>query len=375
MKSNSAINIRDFQAAPAAVGAPRRAHLRCVASNVLDTKVKAAHSEAMLKTAAHPAHRAVEILEIDNQTMANAGFQLIDQDLVRLQSKPLKARQGIIRLDGCVLVYHCTNLRLRSRPTLPEGLVAYLTFGPQASGTANGMQVRNDIMLAVPPATGLNMVSDPGYESIVFFLRPEDLSAHLQVRDLEDRFEPPTETDVLHVGSDLAGSLFAWGKRLVDMAIENPELFNSSREQRAAVQADLVDTLLTTLSSTRKLAPERRERTLQLQSEIVRTAERHALAQADVRLYVTDLCRATGVSERTLEYAFRAVMGLSPTAYLTRIRLHRVHHALLQARPGSTTVTEEALNWGFWHFGEFSRAYKDCFDELPSNTLRRTSRS
>jgi hypothetical protein len=29
------------------------------------------------------------------------------------------------------------------------------------------------------------------------------------------------------------------------------------------------------------------------------------------------------------------------------------------------------LNWGFWHFGEFSRAYKECFGELPSDTLRR----
>jgi hypothetical protein len=38
---------------------------------------------------------------------------------------------------------------------------------------------------------------------------------------------------------------------------------------------------------------------------------------------------------------------------------------------GSTTVSAEALNWGFWHFGEFSRAYKGCFGELPSDTLRR----
>jgi hypothetical protein len=30
-----------------------------------------------------------------------------------------------------------------------------------------------------------------------------------------------------------------------------------------------------------------------------------------------------------------------------------------------------ALDWGFWHFGDFSRAYKDCFGELPSDTLRR----
>jgi AraC-like DNA-binding protein len=34
-------------------------------------------------------------------------------------------------------------------------------------------------------------------------------------------------------------------------------------------------------------------------------------------------------------------------------------------------VSAEALRWGFWHFGEFSRAYKKCFGELPSETLRR----
>ena len=43
----------------------------------------------------------------------------------------------------------------------------------------------------------------------------------------------------------------------------------------------------------------------------------------------------------------------------------------LAATPRSTTVSAEALNWGFWHFGEFSRAYKACFEEAPSETLRR----
>jgi AraC-like DNA-binding protein len=53
--------------------------------------------------------------------------------------------------------------------------------------------------------------------------------------------------------------------------------------------------------------------------------------------------------------------------------LHRVRQALAAAKAESTTVSTEALNWGFWHFGEFSRAYKDCFGELPSDTLRRNS--
>jgi AraC family ethanolamine operon transcriptional activator len=49
----------------------------------------------------------------------------------------------------------------------------------------------------------------------------------------------------------------------------------------------------------------------------------------------------------------------------------KVRAVLLAAEPGSTRVSVEALKWGFWHFGEFSRAYKPCFGELPSDTLRR----
>jgi hypothetical protein len=43
----------------------------------------------------------------------------------------------------------------------------------------------------------------------------------------------------------------------------------------------------------------------------------------------------------------------------------------LNASPGSTGVTHETLEWGFWHLGEFSRIYKKCFGQLQSDTLRR----
>jgi AraC-like DNA-binding protein len=85
-----------------------------------------------------------------------------------------------------------------------------------------------------------------------------------------------------------------------------------------------------------------------------------------------DLCRVVGVSERTLGYAFKEITGLGPMAYLIRVRLHRVRQALLAAKPGSTTVSATALDWGFWHLGEFSSAYKDFFGETPSATLRKS---
>ena len=86
---------------------------------------------------------------------------------------------------------------------------------------------------------------------------------------------------------------------------------------------------------------------------------------------MSDLCRVAAVSERALEYAFKGMLGLTPVAYLARLRLHRVRHALQAPARGDKTVSAVALDWGFWHFGEFSRAYKACFGELPSETLRR----
>jgi transcriptional regulator GlxA family with amidase domain len=91
------------------------------------------------------------------------------------------------------------------------------------------------------------------------------------------------------------------------------------------------------------------------------------------RPYLSELCDTANVSERTLQYAVHDIMGMSPLTYLHRLRLHRARDELRKANSKSTSVTDVALNWGFWHFGEFSRAYKNCFGEVPSKTLRQTT--
>ena len=313
----------------------------------------------------------VEIIEIGDPVTANAGIDLIAQDAVQLQSATLRARQVIVRLEGAIVIYHTTNLRIRSRPALHKHFLGYVTFSPTATGTVDGLPIRQDTLFIVPPGTEVGFVTDSSYESISFLLGTEELHAHLSLRGRANEFHVPHRSEALHVGAEQSGNLFAWGLRLIDTAVRQPDIFNLYKEQRVSAHADLMEILLTTLAGARKAVPGRSERTSQMQSTIVQAAEQFALAHVTDRLYVTDLCKAAGVSERALEYAFRAVMGLSPVAYLSRLRLHRVHEALLAATSGRTTVTIEALKWGFWHFGEFSKAYKNCFGELPSDTLRR----
>jgi AraC family ethanolamine operon transcriptional activator len=317
------------------------------------------------------AEPAVTVVEISDPTAAGAGIELIDQDVMQLRSMPLRARRVIVRLESAAVVFHSTNLRVRTRTSARKGLLAYVTFGPQANGTVNGLPVRPGLMLAAEPEAEVRFVVDAGWESITFFLPPQDISAHLSARQRENEFRLPHGVETLQVNAEKVRELFKWGKRLVDTAARQPALFNERKNERVAAQVELLETLLATLDVADDFEPTRSDRTQQAHSLIVKTAEDYALSHADEPLYVSDLCRVAAVSERTLEYAFKEVMGLPPVTYLIRLRLHRVRQALLAATQGSTTVSAEALNWGFWHFGEFSRTYKECFGELPSDTLRR----
>jgi AraC family ethanolamine operon transcriptional activator len=91
-------------------------------------------------------------------------------------------------------------------------------------------------------------------------------------------------------------------------------------------------------------------------------------AYADEELTSADLCTAAGVSQRTLEYAFRDCCGLSPKAYLKIVRLNRTRATLRRAEPGGR-VADAANQWGFWHMGQFARDYQDLFGVLPKADL------
>jgi AraC family transcriptional regulator, ethanolamine operon transcriptional activator len=314
---------------------------------------------------------AVTVEEIEEPTMAGAGIDLLDLDAVQLQSMPFRVRRVIVRLDTCSVVYHSTNARVRTRTSVLEGRLAYVTFGPRAQGTVNGLPIAPGMLLAAAPATEGRFVVDAGFEDVTLLVHPQDIKDHLVARGREGDFRMPRGVELLHVNAEKVRTLYGSGKRLVDVAAREPRRFDEGRKERAAVQVELLETLLATLDTAGSCEPTTSERTRQAHSLVVRAAEDHALSRIDEPVQITDLCRAAGVSERALQYAFKEVMGLSPRDYLVRLRLHRVRQALLAASQLTSTVSVEALKWGFWHFGEFSRAYKDCFGELPSETLRR----
>ncbi|GAB3290216.1 helix-turn-helix domain-containing protein [Parahaliea aestuarii] len=87
---------------------------------------------------------------------------------------------------------------------------------------------------------------------------------------------------------------------------------------------------------------------------------------------VVDLCRLTGVSQRTLQYSFKHLLGLSPNAYLRIYRLNRARSELLEPASSRVNVTQVATRWHFTHLGKFAGDYTALFSEAPSVTLRRS---
>ena len=90
-------------------------------------------------------------------------------------------------------------------------------------------------------------------------------------------------------------------------------------------------------------------------------------------LGIETLARVTGVSPRTLEYAFREVFDVTPIRYIKTRRLDAARRRFLTAEDPRLKVTDVALDYGFQHFSHFSRDYHAMFGEYPSQTLRTDS--
>jgi AraC-like DNA-binding protein len=314
----------------------------------------------------------VTVIEFSDPTEVGESFDLIHQDVVQLESNPLRVRRVVVRLGTFVVLYHSSNLAVRTRTRLPDEYVAYTAFGKSSYGTVNGMPVGHDRILACMPGVEIEVVVAAGYESVAILLPPGDIPNHLRRRQLEDVLMHQKSIELLQSNPESAGGLYRWGRRLADIAIRQPELFDVP-QTRAAAQVELLENILAVLQSVVEVESMPHDVTLQGHSRIVQLVEDFVLAHAAERLYVSDLCEAAGVSERTLQYAFKEMMGMTPLTFLTRLRLHRVRQSLRTACPGETTVTAEAIRWGFWNFGDFARAYRECFGELPSATLSQKS--
>ena len=226
--------------------------------------------------------------------------------------------------------------------------------------------------LVVMPEDGqFESVSRPGFD--VFTL---SLSTALLTRTAEVEFERSL-TDFIGPGGEVcyrAGNalreirtlLHSLSKKIADGHDRIASRYGAAGLSR--IERKLAHLVLSCLERGDKQAPRgpRNKRMLAL-NRALEVIEHTPPTQ----LCMSDLVEQTGASRRTIEYAFRDSLGLSPAHYIKALRLRAFHKGLLAEDTRFVSVADLGARHGFNHTGQLAVDYRGMFGELPSATLRR----
>lgn len=259
---------------------------------------------------------------------------------------------GLVRyldLQGVEIYEECMNTRVEQNFSAPQGSLAFCFD-------------RSDNALYVLNGESRNIwITPENYQEVAVVFGPEFVQRHgLNLEQLEGLFMAPLNSGQNALFSRwLSGTLTRLSHTFDPLSKE-------------ALTQQLLDDCLYILDNAcvclDRGALQRRagERT------IMKRIGEWAADAPEENLNLLELSQVAEVSLRQLQHAFKTYTGMAPTQWLRLRRLNSARRELLSRTATDTTVAEVAMHWSFWHLGRFSSSYRALFQELPSDTLKRT---
>ena len=290
--------------------------------------------------------------DFDELTDAIRGWQL---ELFKLDSNPFEGRFFQLMDSDFILTRAYFSSCMKAEGAPPVGFRSFVVpVDPRLEMIWRGQRISGSDLLVFPTGSELHALSDRNFNVYTLSVFDEALfntASRLGVPGLETVFD---KREVIHCRP----SKMAKTRRMLSYLEEFPA-------QHSFASNQILTALVHLLASggngnVSPLTKTRRQR-------IVMDSETLITQYSEDSMTVQRLCKHTGVSKRTLEYAFNEQIGVTPKQFISSIRLNSVRKLL---RSGAVHKVVDAANaWGFWHMGQFARDYRKLFGELPSATL------
>jgi AraC family ethanolamine operon transcriptional activator len=294
-----------------------------------------------------------------------------DLDFIQLDRGNFETEIIQIGVGDAQLAQASFNRFIDQKGSPPPGLWTFAMLTDKSPQIIwRGRQVSKKSLMIYPPGSEIDAQSRPGFD-VYTLSYPEVLLDELtQMFGIRTFRKLIGETDLISANASELSKFREQADHILSTIKEQPLKAKSpaiQREIRFNLSYQLISNLVHSSLEYQKPPNRRRDHALQRVKEYLRENSQEPIT-------VRDLHRATGVSERTLRYAFLEQFAVSPKTYLTAKRLNGVRRQLCHADSSSTKLADVANDWGFWHMGQFAADYRRLFGELPSETLNRSKR-
>lgn len=290
-------------------------------------------------------------------------------ELRQLQPGGFEGNITVLPLGPALICSGRYNQALLQHVGPPDGCLSISRPGRGSDPVSfHGHELQAGEAFVSGPGTECEMLSRGVHFPTAFSVRLDFLLA--QAEWLGDTRIQCTRGLRLHaVGEDWSGSFLDAMEWIVAAVAEHPNL--ATREHARSSVLDMLLARVNTIGAADSPLSERREMRSARRVAVERAREYiHQNLTEPIRL--SDLCKYARTQARSLEYGFHEALGVSPIAYVRATRLHRVRQLLRSATVRTRSISEIALDCGFWHLSQFAVDYKRLFTESPSVTYRRT---
>ena len=297
-----------------------------------------------------------------------------DMEISQLEPGPLRGHHMRVTLPCGEISWIVTNLPLRGRGRFPSSVWTLSVVTRTASRSQqHGVAVSTGSLIYHQPGAEHDGIYGRDFSVVCLCVRDE-----LFVKTLRNEFPEllgllGQRFRVYEPAEDRRRELIVQFEQAATI-VRTDENVRRSSAAKSVMQDELLTAFLEALAEGTTPSP---MPAVSHAAALVRRAEELAgelVSKADSQpLCVSDLCVGCCVPRRTLNHAFQQVLGMGPITYSRRLRLNQVRQSLRQprAKGDPKSVTEIALDHGFWHLGRFSSQYRELFGTSPRESARR----